>query len=1016
MNARTAVGRARFIGGGIPQSLTTLATKFPPAAFEGFLAYTDDGTLRLSDGVAWKQIPAEDWILDQLENAISVLPAPVVVTYHPTNPAADFSTLSEAFNWLSRFQPSFAGDRIQGELKFLAGAPWNEPIVSTTDLGWVKITSEDATVPVIATTLTRPMTTGGLWYPALEVFGRTPLIATEFVEDGSAGTLTTIGLLVRGGFAGAEAPPQDWNPATDRWVGFSGFACNLSVRFNATVRTQGNARFRNARRYSAWLTGGGLLIAEGGDWSGAGLRGLWAESDSMGVVYAGANFRRGAEDGPDDFVVTNGGEINIGTSLGAPLGGVSQPPWQLRREGVIRDARSDKEWGGTEVLTPEMFCAVGDGTALDAGPVQAMFDESRNTGKPWRAAKRYNLGDTAVTCYTSGDGSGGEFVTSAAGQGSQTVVIAPVAADALEADAALATAFNGTLPLARGAQRIPALAPWVGQMVRLQNATPGFITGTGGVLRFDFCAEVLDDQGHIWPPLPYDVPAVTFTASAMPLRPPLHITLPQVTVASGTTDRTGGLVRVDRPRVSLHSSALQNNTTATISTGFTSNFVTSVKFFDCHVSGLRRNNTQYGWNLAGSSFQLIGCSEDWCRRGLDSTYGCDIRVEGGTFPDGIGAHIAFGLTVHQAAVGTNDSSQVAFQFAGWDLDVTNCDIATRRTVIQPRTDNPIFGGRVRLSNNRIAINLTGSPTADTNLIRVTGPGSAHAAGVPMKLPELIDVSGNVITVSGAASDTRVNAITLTNLGNLTDGVTVDGIVRCEGNRIISDAHDPRLRIDLTKFATCTGLGWRVYVRDAPRLALHFFATSGASGSAARATVYASAIGDLNFRRDFGALLIARIEAEVVDQAAGNGLHAAVGDEEWAVGIGVLRGEFGLGGIAVDYSGSALRDWNLAEASQLLGNSSNSGVNVPVNGPPGDHCWGGTHIQVSSVRAVQVLGRVSIGGSEPAFLMRSRSGDNWTSWVRFLHNGMTLPTTQPATPNTFWRDSANGNVVKLTPPD
>lgn len=682
-------------------------------------------------------------------------------------------------------------------------------------------------------------------------------------------------------------------------------------------------------------------------------------------------------------------------------------------------AAADAEMARDSYLSPEQFGAVGDGVTDDAGALQAMFEASAMTGRPWRMARRYFAGTAQLTIRTGGDGSGAEIITTAAGQTVQSLVISPLPGDERTADGALATQFNALLPLARGTQRIPGLAPWVGHTVRLFSATPMVNRfGSASPYRHEVFFEVLDDDGHIWPPLPFDLSeTVTFSAEKTPLRDWIDIRMPTVRVATGETDRVG-LVRVERARVNVRGGMLINETPARLTTGFSASYTTSVRWWGCHVSGARHANTNYGWNMTGAGFELHGCSEDFCRRGVDASYGIDIKLVGGRYPDGIGAHLAFGMSAQNASLGTNEINNAPVRFAGADVSVTGCEITVRQgALLESRTDVSYLAGAIRLSGNRIAFEGTDKTGGyEWSLVRISGPSATFDSSRPMRMPELIEVAGNHVCVSGKTHAGRVAAVLLASgMANLTQGVIIDGDIDVRGNRLSFENGAPRMRIELAKQANFTGRGWRLNVRDVEDLNIWAGAHSGAGGQAARLDIFAQNIGHLALRPDFGAVRMIQAHARTHTSSQAFGLHPPVGDESWAVGLSILAGEYGVGGDVVNYGSATRMNYDAADATAFIGNTSNTAGNVPQNGPGGNHAWSGWMARISHNRAAQFLLRTEIGTTLPGAFFRSMSGGAWGPWRRMLHDGMTLPSTQPSTPNTFWRDAANGNVVRLTPP-
>ena len=686
-------------------------------------------------------------------------------------------------------------------------------------------------------------------------------------------------------------------------------------------------------------------------------------------------------------------------------------------------AAADAVAARDSVLTPEQYGAIGDGQRDDSAALQAMFDACRETGRPWRMSRRYFVGDATLTVWTSGDGSSSELITTAEGQSNPVMLVAALLDDNLGSDAALADTFNAALPLAKGTRRIPALGAWAGSTVRLGSNALYLRRGADtGSYRHHIFFEVLDAEGHIWPPLPVDVAAVDtpFTASRTILREWLNIDMPLVRVASGETNR-GQLVRVTRPRVNIWGGQLRNETPAAIAEGFRAHFTTSVRWFGCHVEGLRRVSENYAYNLTGAGFELHGCSETNCRRGLDGTYASHVSVVGGSYPDGIGGHLIFGLSASSGAViGRNNANTSPIHVSGGDINIQGCRIVAFRRVINARQDAPELIGQVALEGNDIAVDWsdeTGTPEAD--LIHLHALSSDYDPGRAISFPEHIRVSGNTVRVSGTGHSGQVYLFRVSSRWeNITaQDVVLNGRVSVNGNAFTFENGAPDLRITGAKRANWTGPGLVFDVADLDGFfQVYWGADAAAQSPAGRADFRIHGCREVVLRIDGGSCRYARAEAESATLSAAAGLTDPIGDEDWQVGRAILAGQFGLGGRTLNYSpvGSP-RNWDILPDTAFLGNSSNSGANNPANGPGGNHIYAGWGARISANRASQMLMRVGVGSTNQTVFFRTQDGGTWKGWMQMMHQGMTLPTTQPSTPNTFWRDSANGNVVKLTPP-
>lgn len=113
------------------------------------------------DGTNW------EWIFNELKKMI-----PLSKTFS-VGTGGDFSNVTDAFKYLSRYSPDFTENGVKVTLNLLSGFVWGEQLFfRNVNFGWVEIVSEDATVTVQNSKLT-------------ETFhGRKPIIGIDGASTG----------------------------------------------------------------------------------------------------------------------------------------------------------------------------------------------------------------------------------------------------------------------------------------------------------------------------------------------------------------------------------------------------------------------------------------------------------------------------------------------------------------------------------------------------------------------------------------------------------------------------------------------------------------------------------------------------------------------------------------------------------------------------------------------------------------------------------------------------------------
>lgn len=258
--------------------------------------------------------------------------------------SADFSTINEALEYLSKRHARFWKEGYTAEILLKSGFVMQEQVITKdVDLGWITISSEDTEVIINRASLTRD------WfypnnYPAFAAQGaRLPRINVLFkmdntgLADGRDGIVLAeqasviissekgiknagrIGLSVgRMSFAVAHSAVISGSNDTNVYVAGSG------------MLLAENADLKNAGNYCIRIEGGSSASVGSADGRGGVNYGLYVARGS--IVHANnINARRGLNDSNTDIVVAQGGIINAINSTG----GTYITPNTLTANGII---------------------------------------------------------------------------------------------------------------------------------------------------------------------------------------------------------------------------------------------------------------------------------------------------------------------------------------------------------------------------------------------------------------------------------------------------------------------------------------------------------------------------------------------------------------------------------------------------------------------------------------------------------------------------------------------------------
>jgi hypothetical protein len=230
-------GRTRFLGWNIPQPA-------PPdisaSQFDGVILFGTDGALHWSDGTRWRTTDEAVRFLGVGED----LTVEVLASGAPNN-RTTFASVSDAAAYLAQFRPNVQGDGDADFLPFRTGTILikaghtvkNQISLDGISLGWVRILSEDAVVPVDRAALTRSMKffATAAEFPLFVGVGgaHMPRIKTMFEATGTGpagGDL--IGLYLQSSAYRDDLGTEDGAPALH---GFRGFAVGLVAHSGADV-------------------------------------------------------------------------------------------------------------------------------------------------------------------------------------------------------------------------------------------------------------------------------------------------------------------------------------------------------------------------------------------------------------------------------------------------------------------------------------------------------------------------------------------------------------------------------------------------------------------------------------------------------------------------------------------------------------------------------------------------------------------------------------------------------------
>ncbi len=329
----------------------------------------------IQEGRLWLDMNTTDFqgtAFDQLSSRITNLESRKLVTAETLNvgPGGEFNTINEALVYATTKYPVYVAGDVKAELVINLKSGFvmaEQVIVKGLNLGWIRITGEDAETTIQRSALTQLVNS---WYPCF--FGSNsailPSIEQPFILDASGSATGKIGLMLRDGasanfYGGIKNVPAYGCLITRRssaniaGADFSGAGTiGVYVLDSSTVEAAG-AKINNAgtltTSYGLYAgsnsrvnfisgeakdcTGTAILAtynasvnAASAVATGAGLQGMLSSALSRINAY-GANARKGETNSVQDIVVSTGGTIS---AMGA-TGGVSQTINTITSAGII---------------------------------------------------------------------------------------------------------------------------------------------------------------------------------------------------------------------------------------------------------------------------------------------------------------------------------------------------------------------------------------------------------------------------------------------------------------------------------------------------------------------------------------------------------------------------------------------------------------------------------------------------------------------------------------------------------
>lgn len=491
--------------------------------------------------------------------------------------------------------------------------------------------------------------------------------------------------------------------------------------------------------------------------------------------------------------------------LNAPLfndGNGSQ--WALITNGVIDPAKLGATKGTTSASDATAYFAI-------------LSAHCESTDDSWTASGSYWV--ESIDVYTSFVGDA-DFYSSNNGQSVGVVNIKPKSSDL---STGTLSDINSSLPLAKGQTNIPLMGSYSGKVVRVASPSTYLKRNeSNSSYRYDITFIVLNSSGDIYPPIPHEISGISFTAFETEI-------LRENIDVSGLSSylNTGSLVRnkivfSNRSNTTISINA-ENKTSTQTSQIFEVKYCALNNIKNCVASGAKVATTNYAYNLSGCGHSLVDCFEYDCRRGFDGAYLNGVSIRGGSYPDGIGAHLGFNLKfIGLQYIGYSSQNGSPMHFTGGDIEVASSRIATViGAMFSVRSDAPEIIGTINIHDNELIFDLsqyTGS--GEFNFYSQTMPSTAYDGTRDLFMPDNINVLNNKILVNGDSHTAGIIPLALFTGGSAVSSVfLLETEVNFTGNSYKFENNLPIVKIVAGKTAQVGGSLLKINFNDHVKLDL-----------------------------------------------------------------------------------------------------------------------------------------------------------------------------------------------------
>ncbi len=609
------------------------------------------------------------------------------------------------------------------------------------------------------------------------------------------------------------------------------------------------------------------------------------------------------------------------------------------------------------------FGILGDGVTDDTAALNTALAFCRDRGLEWDLPSTLNCLVTGpVTAYTAGR-MAGSIICATNGQAWFPFNVAPLPADVTTIP--LATLNNWSCIVKDNAAGGTDLAPYYGCTVWWYTSDEQIIArnGSPGQLNYADAVVVEDPSGNFYPPVLKTKSVATWVnAQAQAVRNRAAIVVEGVNVRflSGSTESAGGIM-VTRPNTLMLRPSVINTSAGLLQQAMGDNHASGVVWDGGYAEGSGRNSTNYGFTTGiGVGSQFIGCKEIYCRRGFDTTFGKNVGIVGGQYPDGVGGHWCAGLdvgggatisasTANEASGGSPNTAPI--WVAGKDVSVHDCKIIVRPDIFMAfgvRSDLFELAGAARLTNNDIIFDCTGNTGTRRYLFSAATTSGTFDYGRQVSMPAMIEVSGNRVRQIGTGFTENLSLVSMFATGSFASpsGLSWGGQITVKGNSWNLDADAlngtaPRLRVDLLKLDAVTAglgvdnVGYTINLDDLPHVNIYLYCSpNNPNPSLYRHRVTARCSGTFGWGANYGAFQSLRASFGTRTSAwsssrPSTGYQTAIGDEielrdddlfaqtTWRPGsLTAVNTAGSTGAIAVSVPGAAIGDTVLVDLSSV----------------------------------------------------------------------------------------------------